>query len=140
MSDASDAINTTIRAARGDPVDFSDPGAINAAIRRAAGRDPGPAAAPERPAGARFTRDEYRVRHGEPAPGHSTLADWNQWAWRRASGLLDRHGRLPGEGGYDPASSGRSDTSGGYDPVQAIVARKRRWRDRDALVREADDE
>jgi hypothetical protein len=139
MGDGSDAINQAIRATRGDPIDLSNPDAVNQAIRRAAGRDPGPAA-PERRAGARFTRDEYRVRHGEPAPGHSTLADWNQWAWRRASGLLDQHGRLPGEDGYDPASSGRGDTPGGYDPVQAIVARKRRWRERDALVREADDE
>jgi hypothetical protein len=137
VSDESDAINQAIRSARGNPLDLSDTAAVNAAIRVAAGRAPAPAA---RSTGRPFTPDEYRVRHGEPAPGQATLAAWNRWAWQRAAGLLDQHGRLPGEDGYDAASSGRGDNPDAYDPVPAIVARKRRWRDRDALIREADED
>jgi hypothetical protein len=126
MAGPNDAINQALRDARGEQLDLSDHQAVNRALRAAAGRDPGPSpAAQQSPTARPFTADQYAVRHTEPSPGTS-VAHWRRWAWQHAAGLLDQHGRLPGEPRYDPASNGLTDPDN-YDATGAVRARLQRW-------------
>ena len=76
MPSGHDAINAAIRAARGEPLNLTDPAAINRAIRRASGRF-APAADPVAEVGP------------PPLPGESEDA-LNVWADQVAEAGMDR--------------------------------------------------
>jgi hypothetical protein len=129
---SNDAMNRLIRESRSAPTFPASAGSnvINNALREAAGLDVDDDQADDQPAPQLPTLggSDYGLRHEEPPPGVDE-SEWEAWIYRkgRVLKLLDQHGRLPGEDGYDRASTGPA-IPATYDMAAAVKARRQRWR------------
>jgi hypothetical protein len=137
----SEIIRAQLQEARGTRFDINDPDIgtkINRSIREARGLpgpdldtdpDPGqpaPTPDPRTIRGRLLATAASEIRSAEPTAGVDSEREWGSWAWsRRVAGLLDQNGRLPGERGYNPATTGPASQS--FHLGQAIDARRQRW-------------
>jgi hypothetical protein len=135
---SNDAMNRYIRESRSTPSFGPDatPADINRAIREAAGYGPLPEPQqPAQPAAAEPaaytpTRGELELLDSEPVPGVATVKQWESWCWQRdVLPRLDQAGRLPGERGYTPGTTGPNNPDG-FDLLAAVTARRNRWKRR----------
>jgi hypothetical protein len=131
-------INDQLRAVKARSFHPDDADGINRALREAAGL--GPAPEPQQPGRQQQPGADPRtasrhllaeaasgVRDAEPIPGVDAEAKWDEWIWSRpVVTLLDQQGRLPGERGFDAATTGMA-LQQAWDVEQAIDTRRHRW-------------
>jgi hypothetical protein len=130
---SNDPMNDLIRNSRSYPTfDASTVSSdtINRALREAAGIDqPPPQPAQPTPQLPALGGSDYHLADDEPLPA-AEPKEWERWIYRRrVISLLDQQGRLPGEAGYDRATTGPGNPDS-FNMTAAVAARRNRWRQR----------
>jgi hypothetical protein len=127
-----DLMNNIIRNTRSAPrfdLSTTSNAEVNRMLRQAAGYDtPEPTPKPQEPPQLpKLGGSDYGLKDEEPPPGVNE-DEWERWVYKgRVIRLLDQAGRLPGEPGYDRATTGPGGPDS-YDLAAAVKARRDRWR------------